>query len=74
MLLPRGMVCYLFFSSENGSKLMMIMMMMIGDAAVVLMKAGAEMDRKDNDGLLPLEVAPGIDVSLVVVRGLMWYV
>ncbi|KAK4649397.1 putative ankyrin-repeat protein [Podospora bellae-mahoneyi] len=39
-----------------------------GDAAVVLMKAGAEMDRKDNDGFLPLEVAPGIDVKKYIQR------
>jgi len=34
-----------------------------GDAAIALLKAGAETDKKDVDGFLALEVAPGADVS-----------
>ena len=33
-----------------------------GDTAVALLKAGAETDRKDNDGFLALQLAPGSDV------------
>jgi hypothetical protein len=34
-----------------------------GDAAVALLKAGAEMDKKDGDGMLALELAPDKEVS-----------
>ncbi len=40
---------------------------MIGDAAIALIKAGAETDKKDVDGCLALELAPGNDVGLVFV-------
>lgn len=39
-----------------------------GDAAVALLKAGAETDKKDVDGFLPLEVAPGADVRKYIER------
>lgn len=35
----------------------------IGDTAVALLKAGAETDKKDVDGKLPLELAPDSSVS-----------
>lgn len=35
---------------------------MTGDAAIALLKAGAETDKKDVDGRLALELAPGMDV------------
>lgn len=34
-----------------------------GDVAVVLLKAGAETDKKDVDGFLPLDLAPDEKVS-----------
>ncbi|AEO54392.1 hypothetical protein MYCTH_2296924 [Thermothelomyces thermophilus ATCC 42464] len=34
-----------------------------GDAAIALLKAGAETDKKDVDGYLPLDTAPSKDVS-----------
>jgi len=34
-----------------------------GDAAIALLKAGAEADKRDVDGLLAIEVAPGADVG-----------
>jgi 26S proteasome non-ATPase regulatory subunit 10 len=33
-----------------------------GDAAVALLKAGAEMDKKDGDGMLALDLAPDKEV------------
>lgn len=33
-----------------------------GEAAIALLKAGAETDKKDVDGFLALELAPGSDV------------
>lgn len=36
-----------------------------GDAAVALLKAGADFDKKDVDGHLPLDLAPDKEVSLV---------
>jgi 26S proteasome non-ATPase regulatory subunit 10 len=33
-----------------------------GDAAIALLKAGAETDKKDVDGFLALELTPGTDV------------
>lgn len=36
---------------------------MVGDTAVALLKAGAETDKKDGDGLLALELAPDAQVS-----------
>ena len=35
-----------------------------GDTAVALLKAGAEMDKKDSEGKLPLELAPDAQVIL----------
>lgn len=35
-----------------------------GDTAVALLRAGAEAGKKDNDGHLALELAPGSDVRL----------
>ena len=37
-----------------------------GDAAMALIKAGAETDRKDNDGLTALECAPDGKVKLFI--------
>ncbi|KAG7292134.1 hypothetical protein NEMBOFW57_002167 [Staphylotrichum longicolle] len=39
-----------------------------GDAAIALLKAGAETDKKDVDGFLALEVAPGADVRKYIER------
>lgn len=36
----------------------------IGDAAIALLKAGAEAGKKDVDGFTPLELAPAKDVRL----------
>lgn len=36
---------------------------MLGAAAVALIKAGAEMDKKDSDGILALDLAPDKEVS-----------
>jgi 26S proteasome non-ATPase regulatory subunit 10 len=33
-----------------------------GDVAIALLKAGAETDKKDVDGFLAMELAPGTDV------------
>jgi 26S proteasome non-ATPase regulatory subunit 10 len=48
-----------------------MMMMITGDAAIALLKAGAEADKKDVDGFLPLDVAPGKDVRFFMVRKLI---
>jgi 26S proteasome non-ATPase regulatory subunit 10 len=37
-----------------------------GDTAVALLKAGAETDKKDSDGLLAIELAPDAQVCLLV--------
>jgi hypothetical protein len=37
----------------------------LGAAAVALIKAGAEIDKKDSDGYLALDLAPDKEVSLV---------
>ena len=39
-----------------------------GDTAVALLKAGAEMDRKDGDGFLALELAPDAQVGFFLDR------
>ncbi len=39
-----------------------------GDAAVALLKAGAETDKKDIDGMLALDLAPGNDVSVTTLH------
>ncbi|OIW34458.1 ankyrin [Coniochaeta ligniaria NRRL 30616] len=39
-----------------------------GDAAVALLKAGAEMDKKDGDGMLALELAPDKEVRKYIER------
>lgn len=45
-----------------------------GDAAVVLLKAGAETDKKDGNGALALDLAPDAKVSLTVDLGFKMYV
>ena len=35
-----------------------------GEAAMVLLRAGAESDKKDRDGYLPIDLAPDKSVSL----------
>lgn len=35
----------------------------LGDTAVALLKAGAECDKRDNDGYLALDLAPDKEVS-----------
>ncbi|CAJ2513367.1 Uu.00g014860.m01.CDS01 [Anthostomella pinea] len=39
-----------------------------GDTAVALIKAGAEMDRRDNDGCLALDLAPDKEVRKYIAR------
>ncbi|KXX75190.1 hypothetical protein MMYC01_205895 [Madurella mycetomatis] len=39
-----------------------------GDAAIALLKAGAETDKKDVDGFLALDLAPGTDVRKYIER------
>lgn len=50
--------------------------MYTGDAAIALLKAGAETDKKDVDGYLPLELAPSKDVRRVTpppwLKGACW--
>lgn len=38
----------------------------LGDAAVALLKAGAEMDKPDLSGKLALDLAPDKEVSLII--------
>lgn len=40
-----------------------------GDAAVVLLKAGAETDKRDSGGKLPIQLAPDARVREYVMRG-----
>ncbi|KAH8905088.1 hypothetical protein BR93DRAFT_929336, partial [Coniochaeta sp. PMI_546] len=40
----------------------------VGDAAVALLKAGAETDKKDSDGMLALELAPDKEVRKYIER------
>ncbi|PNS19875.1 hypothetical protein CAC42_7842 [Sphaceloma murrayae] len=39
-----------------------------GDAAVVLLKAGADLEKKDNNGALPIDLAPDAKVRNYIVR------
>lgn len=42
-----------------------------GDTALVLLKAGAELDKRDRDGKLAIDLAPDAKVKSVVGRDLM---
>jgi hypothetical protein len=63
MLLQRAMVSFRIVgdivigeSSADGS---------LGDTAVALLKAGADTDKKDVDGCLPLDLAPDNQVRYI---------
>lgn len=43
-----------------------MLMYIEGDTAVALLKAGAETDKKDTDGLLALQLAPDAQVFAVL--------
>lgn len=45
------------------SRILSLTQITAGDAAVALLKAGAETDKKDNDGMLAFELAPDKGVS-----------
>lgn len=44
-----------------------------GDAAILLLKSGAEAEKRDGEGRLAIDLVPDDKVSEIVTSSLLWY-